>query len=349
MFYLSHKLQILEHKKLLFQKQKGTTNYLPCNFIVNYFVFLFITGTLIRDNVAIIAKFSLSPFHFPVSTTSSFCVATTHLLFNHKAGEIKLSQVCYLMAELNKMASQTHAQSSLPAILCGDFNCLPHSPLVNFLLGSRLDYSNLDAWDICGYKTNQSSRYRQIPVPLLLEQFGISQNCHYETTPSTDKATLPDQTTANLSSTYDANTSDDTKCGEQDMTQLPVDSTKNQANRESVAKDTPNESSQGTTKPRVIHAPILRHPFRLESSYPIPRDRDHSPTVTTYHCSACETVDYILYTPSTGGRGGVRPGFNLVGRTALPSQHTLRQYGPQPNHVFSSDHLYLQVDLQLVQ
>ncbi len=34
-----------------------------------------------------------------------FCVATTHLLFNPKAGEVKLAQLGYLLAELHRMAT----------------------------------------------------------------------------------------------------------------------------------------------------------------------------------------------------------------------------------------------------
>ena len=35
-----------------------------------------------------------------------FCIANTHLLFNPKAGEVKLAQVSYLLAELHKMATK---------------------------------------------------------------------------------------------------------------------------------------------------------------------------------------------------------------------------------------------------
>lgn len=36
-----------------------------------------------------------------------FCVASTHLLFNPKAGEVKLAQLAYLFAELHKLASKS--------------------------------------------------------------------------------------------------------------------------------------------------------------------------------------------------------------------------------------------------
>ena len=46
---------------------------------------------------------------YSVDTTEDalFCVAITHLLFNPKAGEVKLAQLAYLFAELHKMASNS--------------------------------------------------------------------------------------------------------------------------------------------------------------------------------------------------------------------------------------------------
>ena len=39
------------------------------------------------------------------SDGKEFCVATTHLLYNPKAGEVKLAQMSYLFAELHRMAT----------------------------------------------------------------------------------------------------------------------------------------------------------------------------------------------------------------------------------------------------
>ena len=54
-------------------------------------------------------------------------------------------------------------------------------------------------------------------------------------------------------------------------------------------------------------------------------------------------VDYIFFTPPKSNKG-----IQLVNRKALPSTHTLNQIGPQPNKYFPSDHLYLQVEFQIV-
>ncbi len=50
------------------------------------------------------------------SGETRFCVANTHLLFNPKAGEVKLAQVAYLFAELHKMASNSGLCSGLFSI-----------------------------------------------------------------------------------------------------------------------------------------------------------------------------------------------------------------------------------------
>ena len=88
---------------------------------------------------------------------------------------------------------------------------------------------------------------------------------------------------------------------------------------------------------------LITHPFRFFTAYP--RSRNSTPsTVTTFHQSAFETVDYIFFTPPTKRRAG----FHLLSRKALPSTHVLLDLGPQPHRFLSSDHLLLQASFQLV-
>lgn len=131
-------------------------------------------------------------------------------------------------------------------------------------------------------------------------------------------------------------------------------------------------------------SPVLSHPFSFTSAYPHPSTGNPPSTVTTYHMSTFETVDYIHYTPaasptpptasplppshtgpaapggrnkqvmipsSPSGSGGVpqgRGGFRLLSRRALPSTHTLLGLGPQPHHLLPSDHLWLLASFQLI-
>jgi protein angel len=55
--------------------------------------------SLDRDNVAIIAKFE--PLR--KSSPTTFCVATTHLLFNPRRHDVKLAQTALLLAGNNPL------------------------------------------------------------------------------------------------------------------------------------------------------------------------------------------------------------------------------------------------------
>lgn len=101
--------------------------------------------------------------------------------------------------------------------------------------------------------------------------------------------------------------------------------------------------SHGEMKKRPPIHGLITHPFKFATAYPQSRLSTPS-TVTTFHQSAFETVDYIFFTPSTGKKAG----FHLLSRKALPSTHVLLDLGPQPHRYLSSDHLLLQACFQLV-
>ena len=127
-------------------------------------------------------------------------------------------------------------------------------------------------------------------------------------------------------------------------------------------RNTQKSSSEGTVDSQTSLAPgaqlnrseqrkkaqchmegLITHPFKFVTAYPQSRVSTPS-TVTTFHQSAFETVDYIFYTPPTKKKAG----FHLLSRKALPSTHVLLDLGPQPHRYLSSDHLPLQVNFQLV-
>ena len=91
----------------------------------------FVSEEQSRENVAIIAKFKSTDLR----NHRRLIVATTHLLFNPKRGDIKLAQLRILMAELQKWARRSSSPDKLhPIILAGDFNTQPHSPLYDFIV-----------------------------------------------------------------------------------------------------------------------------------------------------------------------------------------------------------------------
>ena len=368
-----------------------------------------------------IAKFR--PIQASSLEHNDFLIATTHILYNPRAGEVKLAQMSYLLAEMHKMATiqadtstiQTRSNSDdlIPCILCGDFNSLPNSPFLQFLLEGQLDLTDLSASSVAGYKHSKGKK-RQIPLPILPKDMGIGLSCTYhrfhtdieESTPVLDSnqpinetnistSVTADHSNIELSSTVEViDLTLDDDCPQSHTIQSKTRKTKpscelvsnfqpkcysgiNMADfpsllgniastKSSYHGDTSLESEAPNSK-RLKVIPqlntsqtncvtsksvssnsspfLLRHPFNFISCYPMPRVGSASPTVTTYHRHASETVDYILCTTK---QDKVSRGFVVLSRQALPSFHTLSKLGPQPNDVLSSDHLYLYIELQLI-
>jgi protein angel len=319
-FYNTTYVKLIEHEAVHYQQQKGTLN---------------------RDNVGLIGRFQLVNGSPLPADQRDFIVANTHILFNPRAGEVKLAQICFLLAKMNKMA--TNGDQTLPCILCGDFNCLPSSPFMRFLLNGHLNYSELSATAVAGYRSRRAAKHRQIPIPLLPQDMGISLDCKYQTADvdelitdeSSDPLLVKDKSTKDSSLIgEDFSLSDDTSLANDDQHDDSPDSKRIKLSSEPPPAAIANESQDA----------VLSHSFNFISCYPLPRHG--TSLVTTYHNSAAEMVDYILCTVASGGTGPT--GFHPIGRRVLPSFHTLMKLGPQPNQVLSSDHLYLLVELQLV-
>ncbi|XP_064382711.1 protein angel homolog 2-like isoform X3 [Halichondria panicea] len=344
LFYKQDKLTLIEHRKLEYRKSFKVLN---------------------RDNVGIIAKFSTTGC---TGVEGMFCVATTHLLFNPKAGEVKLAQLGYLLAELHRMATIPDRDCLLPVILCGDFNSLPNSHLVNFITSAKLDYSEISAAEVAGFGKRRRSSGRDIPKPLFPSTMGIDNNCCYREPPTRTERMVVDVIDLTLDDDDDGPSqgSGTPKILERPLappvpTPLQdtvsayekIDSTTVTMSCTNESPSNSNASSQPHTTttlnqrvasscdniPQVpVH--LLTHPFNLLNCvYP------YSPksTVTTFHQSAFEMVDYIFFTPLTNSKG-----FRLLHRKALPSTDVLKQFGPQPHEFLSSDHLFLCAMFQLI-
>ena len=139
-----------------------------------------------RDNVGIILL--LKPkLKAGRKTNTKLCVATTHLLFNPKRGDIKLAQLQLLLAEMDRIAcveppAKNHsAQAEYhPTILCGDLNCEPFSPLHSFVEQGHLRYEQQVARFVSGQSEGQySGSNRKVPKQLLPHRFGVSDRCQY--------------------------------------------------------------------------------------------------------------------------------------------------------------------------
>ncbi|NP_001090474.1 angel homolog 2 L homeolog [Xenopus laevis] len=82
------------------------------------------------------------------------CVANTHLLYNPKRGDIKLTQLAMLLAEIARVAF-TKDTGFCPIVLCGDLNSVPGSPLHSFIREGKLNYKGLTIGKVMLYNTQK--------------------------------------------------------------------------------------------------------------------------------------------------------------------------------------------------
>ena len=275
-------------------------------------------------------------------------MATTHLLFNPKAGEIKLAQTMYLLAELHHLALHPDKERGCcPALLCGDFNSLPSSPLLRFICSSFLNYTYLSAPSIAGY-SSRTNHNRRIPTPILPSTVGIGMDCRFACMQNREDGVLNccdvDGNVCSPSGSSDKCSSVSQQSNESDTVTKQTTCSKYGSSQA--------EAKCGDVKPRGEPSlgdrkSIISHPFKFA---PVYHYTDRPPaTATTYHKSTCETVDYIFFTPPTAnGQRRTGPGLRLLSRKALPSCHVLKSLGPQPHMTLSSDHLFLQAEFELI-
>lgn len=107
------------------------------------------TELLDRHNVGIVLLLR------PVVTQGSevkvkgppLCVANTHLLFNPRRGDVKLTQLAIMLAEIDSVVKSCKAKGEhCNLILCGDFNSVPHMPLYQLIATGELYFQGLPAW-----------------------------------------------------------------------------------------------------------------------------------------------------------------------------------------------------------
>uniref|UniRef100_A0A8C8SBF3 Angel homolog 2 n=1 Tax=Pelusios castaneus TaxID=367368 RepID=A0A8C8SBF3_9SAUR len=128
-----------------------------------------------RDNVGLVLL--LKP-RFHCKATAAVCIANTHLLYNPRRGDIKLTQLAMLLAEIASIAHQKDG-SFCPIIICGDFNSVPGSPLYSFIKEGKLNYEGLPIGKVSGQEQFPRGQ-RILTIPIWPPSLGISQSCVYE-------------------------------------------------------------------------------------------------------------------------------------------------------------------------
>lgn len=134
------------------------------------------------ENCGLIALFQ--PIDRHSTENDRFCVANTHLLFSPKRGDIKLAQIQYFLAEIDRLSLKSNYSDNdyHPIILCGDFNAQPQSPLARFLVDGHIQYDNYRRIEISGQipLSFANQRYSlQLPSTSLLPLSFVRSDCRF--------------------------------------------------------------------------------------------------------------------------------------------------------------------------
>lgn len=149
-----------------------------------------------RDNVAVVLllepRTAVRSSH---QAANSVCVSNTHLLFNKKRGDIKLSRLACLLAEIAEIAAiSTSDQGDIrhhPIICCGDFNSVPFSPIYEFVVRGLLDYKGMHRDNFSGqnhfrnsFPPRQALSSNLIPWELGITTSGVKRNDSQKANPA---------------------------------------------------------------------------------------------------------------------------------------------------------------------
>uniref|UniRef100_A0A224ZAC8 Transcriptional effector ccr4 related protein n=1 Tax=Rhipicephalus zambeziensis TaxID=60191 RepID=A0A224ZAC8_9ACAR len=330
-----------------------------------------------RDNVALIAMLKPVAGNAKFGADFRLCVSTTHLLFNPRRGDIKLAQLCLLLAEIDRLAFRGDSPDGkplyFPILLCGDMNSEPHSPLYTFLTRGSLCYEGLLSGDVSG-QSDGANRGRCVPLDSSLRQLNISGSSRYLPAPVKEHASQNDAPTDSTQQSLKSNDAcnlaqhesaiSDTAAKEESTsgssrkdspskvaTSSPV---KNSQAESSPARDavpaTDSSNANGSTPTKESRQRVVKHFLNLISAYKH-NVKGANAEVTTHHQRASCTVDYIFYSVKRKDtmfmEGQVKHAcvvegpLRLLATYRLMSQSQLVAVGGLPNEVQSSDHLPL--------
>ncbi|XP_072031481.1 LOW QUALITY PROTEIN: uncharacterized protein [Amphiura filiformis] len=261
-----------------------------------------------RDNVAVIVL--LQPKG--ICQSERICVANTHLLYNPKRGDIKLTQLGMLLAEIDKLSyiptpdNESHRYH--PVIMCGDFNSLPQCSLVEFIQLGTLYYEGLRAVDVSGQEPWKHTR--NLSSPLWPSGVGVTDGCQYER-----------------------------------VLQQRLPGSKNNSSSQPQLSSISDTTPEAKDDDYCNISSVLDHPFQFNSSYVYNED---SKEVTTNHGRTNCTVDYIFYSSETVCIKEDTKQLRILSRLSLFTDEEANEMGGLPNARWASDHFSLAVKFLLV-
>lgn len=264
-----------------------------------------------RDNVGVIVL--LQSVQEP---KVNVCVATTHLLFNPRRGDIKIAQLGLFLAEIDKIShSKTEKgdYEQCPVILCGDMNSVPGSPLSKFIQNGEMDFNNVLKGDVSGQTDGRRGPAKILGRPLLPSALNITRNCQFV-------SALDERKETKSSSSKNKETKDENS-------------------KEHWGSWTQVGSTQG------IDEMVVRHPFTFSSVYPLD---EKNKAVTSNHANTNCMVDYIFFSaPRDRSSKGTRGRLELLSSLQLFTDEEATEMGGLPNSIWSSDHFSLMASFLL--
>ncbi|XP_063039495.1 protein angel homolog 1 [Engraulis encrasicolus] len=305
-----------------------------------------------RDNVAIVLLLqpvtsATTGFTYQEERFPPICIATTHLLFKPRRGDIKLAQLMLVLAEVDGVVRRCKEMMGrgCEVVLCGDFNSLPHLPLYDFITLGQLCYHGLPAWSISGQEDlSYQPHPRKLYSPLLPLSLGIDDNCQYVTAKKF-KPLASGRLKYSPEFLLGLRFCPAALVRPRDLALIP-----------GFTDLTPDPEDQRPCTKRMRNTTAC-HSLSLRSAYRHVIPWKESGEASTIHSNAGVTVDYIFYSARKeedadedqrderqGGGGG---SLKLCGRLGLLSESELMSMRGLPNHVFPSDHLSLLAKFQL--
>jgi len=151
----SSSCQIVDHQGVEYYRQTATQDHNA--------------NILSKPNVALLCLVKMK------STNKFVCICNTHLLFSPNRGDIKLVQVCTLLAEINKFVMK-HSEKKPSVIICGDFNSTQNSLLYKFITQTKLNFKNKLRKEISGQQSFSNTPLDFSSLPQILN---ISPQCTF--------------------------------------------------------------------------------------------------------------------------------------------------------------------------
>ncbi|NXA13958.1 ANGE2 protein, partial [Sapayoa aenigma] len=263
-----------------------------------------------RDNVGLVLL--LQP-RLHCKPSAAVCIANTHLLYNPRRGDIKLTQLAMLLAEIASVARQKDG-SFCPIIICGDFNSVPGSPLYRFIKEGKLNYEGLAIGKVSGQEQFPRGQ-RILSIPIWPKKLGISQNCVYE---------IKQQQ-------KEENAGEKLEVEKLDKTQEIV-----------IASEKLSSKLQHHFKLSSVYS----HYFPETGIPEVTTCHSRSAVTVDYIFYSAEKDDT---TAQPGAEDSFNGGLKLLGRLALLTEKDLWTVNGLPNENNSSDHLPLLAEFRLIE